>query len=237
MAPTKRRMELSQSGRPMLLPEAGERYAAAVKGLDSRLLRQFIAVVECRSFTVAAEVLHVTQPALTKSIQKLEQKLEVKLLERHHNAVEPTRFGQVLAIRAKLVELELAHAVSEIQSLKGGHLGTVNVGIAFALINYLPRAILAMQQQQPNVRVRVSVDVMDPLVAGLLAGDLDVICTPMEFPAYPDIEAEPLFECDHALVARSGHPLAGGAAVLPGQLLAYPWITFARDHIVTSLSR
>jgi len=234
MARTGRSTERDPPGRTALFPDEGQRYLAAVKGLDSRLLRQFITVVECRSFTIAADMLHVTQPALTKSIQKLEQRLEVKLLERHHNAVEPTRYGQVLASRAKLVELEIAHAVSEIQSLKGGHLGTVNIGIAFTLINDLPGAILSLQQKQPNVTVRVSVDVMDALIAGLLAGDLDVICTPMEFPPYPDIEAEPLFECEHVLLARNGHPLADGANVEPRQLLAYPWITFARDHMGTS---
>ncbi|MCC6473872.1 MAG: LysR family transcriptional regulator [Burkholderiales bacterium] len=210
------------------------RYRAGIKGLDSRLLRQFLAVVECKSFTLAAQALHVTQPALTKSIQKLEQRLDVKLLERRRNGVEPTRYGQVLASRAKLVELEIAHAVSEIQSLRGGHQGIVNVGSAFALINHLPRAILAMQRRQPNVAVRVSVDVMDPLLASLLAGDLDIACSPIEFPSYADLETEPLMEHEHVLVARREHPLAGSARIEPRQLVAFPWITFARGHMASS---
>ncbi len=229
-----REAERYSSAQANTLSDRGKQYLAAVRGIDSRLLRQFITVVECKSFTVAAHVLNVTQPALTKSIQKLEQRLEVKLLERGHNSVEPTRYGQVLASRAKLVELEIAHAVSEIQALKGGHQGSVNVGIAFALVNHLPKAILAMQQKRPNVAVRVSVDVMDPLLAGLLAGDLDVVCTPMEFPTYPDIETEPVMDCEHVLVAGSAHPLADSIVIEPPQLLAYPWVTFARGHMGTS---
>lgn len=215
-------------------PEPEERYAATVKGLDSRLLRYFLAVVECKSFTLAAEKLHFTQPALSKSIQKLEERLGVKLLDRHKNQVEPTRFGQILANRAKLVELELAHAVSEIQSLKGGHLGTVSVGVGPTFVHHLPKAILALQQRRPNVHVRAVVGPMDAMVSGLLSGDLDVVCTVMEFPVYPDIHTEPLFNDQLSLLARVGHPLVSGGSIEPHQLLDYPWITFAKDFVGAS---
>ena len=216
-----------------LQPKPGEPLVTMVKGLDSRLLRHLLAVVECKSFTLAAQALHITQPALTKSIQKLEHLLGVKLLERHRNMVEPTIYGQILTRRANLVELELAHAASEIQSLKGGHMGTVNIGIGPTFLNYLPKAVLALQQKRPNVRVRVLINPMNPLIGGLLSGDLDVICTAMEFPAYPDLEIVPLFEAEHVLIANAAHPLAGGT-VEPSQLLAYPWITFSQDHIGAS---
>lgn len=199
------------------------------RSLDTRLLRHFLAVVECKGFTTASEILHVTQPALTKSVQKLEQLLGVKLLERHRNLVEPTRYGQILATRAKLIELEFAHALSEIQSLKEGMMGTINVGIGPSFVNYMPKAILTLQQERPNVKVAVSVNVMDSLLAGLLAGEFDVICTALEFPTYPDIAKEPLLEGENALVARAGHPLTAGQIVEPRELLAYGWVTFFKD--------
>lgn len=208
--------------------------ADAERGLDTRLLRHFLAVVECKGFTTAADLLHITQPALTKSVQKLEHRLGVKLLERHHNIVEPTRYGQILATRAKLIEMEFAHAVSEIQSLKEGLMGTVSVGIGPSFVNFMPKAILALQQERPNVRVAVTVNVMDQLLAGLLAGDLDVICTALEFSTYPDIVKEPLLEGENALIARRDHPLARGSIVEPRELLAYPWVTFSKDYMGTS---
>ena len=215
-------------------PKPGEPFVATVKGLDSRLLRHFLAVVEHKSFTVAAETLHMTQPALTKSIQRLEQLLGVKLIERQRNSIAPTLYGQILASRAKLVELEMAHAVSEIQALKGGYTGTVNIGTGPSFVNYLPKAIRALQKKRPNIRIRVAFNPMHPLVSGLLSGDLDVICTAMEFPAYPDIETVPLFEVEHSLIARADHPLANGSAIEPRKLLAYPWITLAENYIWSS---
>lgn len=199
------------------------------RSLDTRLLRHFLAVVECKGFTTASEILHITQPALTKSVQKLEQRLGVTLLERHRNLVEPTRFGQILATRAKLIELEFAHALSEIQSLKEGMMGTVNVGVGAGFVNFIPKAILTLQQERPNVKVAVSVSVMDSLLAGLLSGEFDIICTALEFPTYPDIAKEPLLEGGNSLVVRADHPLIRGQIVEPRELLAYAWVTFFRD--------
>lgn len=213
------------------LPGPLEHYADTVKILDTKLLRHFLAVVDCKGFTMAAETLHITQPALTKSIQKLEHRLGVKLLERHRNVVEPTRYGQILATRARLIELEFAHAVSEIHSVKEGYMGTISVGIGPSFVNYLPKAILALQKERPNVRVRVALNVMNPLLAGLLAGELDIICTALEFPTYPDIVKEPLFEGDNFLIARVNHPLVAGGFVKPHELLAFPWVTFSTDYM------
>ena len=67
---------------------------------DTRLLRHFLAVFEHRNMTAAARALHITQPALTKSIRRLEEELDVHLFERQPSGVEPTRYGHVLARRA-----------------------------------------------------------------------------------------------------------------------------------------
>lgn len=219
----------SQSIAP--LSGAAERYAATVKSLDTKLLRHFLAVVEHKGFTTAAESLHITQPALTKSVQSLEHRLGVKLLERHRSAIIPTHYGEVLASHAKLIELQLAHTVSEIRSLKEGYMGTVNVGVGSTYAICLPHAILELQRAWPKLRVRVTVDGMEPLVAGLLAGDLDIICTAIEFPAYPDIEIEPLLDVENMLLARADHPLAGVDEPQAQQLLDYPWVAFSKSHM------
>ena len=70
--------------------------------IEFRHLRQFLAVVELKSFTAAAEKLHMTQPALTRSVQQLEDRFGVKLIERGAKSFELTPFGRTLAERARL---------------------------------------------------------------------------------------------------------------------------------------
>ena len=213
------------------LPQRGGYRTLAEREIDSRLLRHFLAVAECKSFTAAAEALHLTQPALTKSIRKLEQLLGVKLLERHHQGVEPTPFGEALASRARLIELELAHALAEIESMKGGLTGTVNVGVGPSFINCVSQLVLAMQIHRPNVRVNVSVAVMDTLLAGLISAGFDIICTSLEFPSYPEITKEPLSVGEHLVVCAADHVLRERGPVSPKELLAYPWVAFSKDNM------
>lgn len=215
---------------PVPAQRAGYR-TSAEREIDSRLLRHFLAIVECRGFTAAAEVLNVTQPALTKSIHKLENILGVKLLERHRRSVIPTPFGEILAARARLVELEVAHALSEIEAMRGGLAGSVNIGIGPSFINYISAVALAVQARRPNLRINVSVDVMDSLLKGLIGGSFDAICTSLEFPSYPEIAKEPLFEGNHFVIAAPDHRLRSFATVEPKQLLAFPWVAFSHDNM------
>ncbi len=213
------------------LPQPPGYRTIAEREIDSRLLRHFLAVAECKSFTAAAEALNLTQPGLTKSIHKLERLLGVKVLERHHTGVEPTPFGEALASRARLIELELAHALSEIESMKGGLTGTVNVGVGPSFLNCVSQVVLAMQAHRPNVRVNISVAVMDTLLAGLISAGFDIICTSLEFPSYPEVTKETLSVGEHLVVSAADHALLGRGPVNPKDLLAYPWVAFSKDNM------
>ncbi len=70
--------------------------------IDSPLLRHFLGVYERRNVTASAEALHISQPALTKSIKRLEEDLDVRLFERRPGGVETTRYGHVLGRRRYL---------------------------------------------------------------------------------------------------------------------------------------
>ena len=96
--------------------------------LDHRLIRQFIAAVEHGNITSASLALNISQPALTKSIRKLENSLGVKLLERHSRGVVPTSYGEILLRRGKLVEIEFEYASTEIEALRGGNQGAIRIG-------------------------------------------------------------------------------------------------------------
>ncbi len=201
----------------------------------SRQLRHFLAVVEHKGITPAAEKLHISQPALTKSIQQLESSLGVALFERFPTGVVPTHFGEILARRVRLMDLEYRHALAEIQAIKGGAGGTINVGAGPVwMVRILPPIIAEFQKQQPKVKIKLRSGVIDTMVPALLAGELDVICASLDFPSHPEIIKENLTEISHVLVARAGHPLAARLEIGTAELLGYPWLAIANDYVGNS---
>jgi DNA-binding transcriptional LysR family regulator len=84
------------------------------------------------------------------------------------------------------------------------------------------------------VKVRLTSGVIDTLVPELLAGEIDMLCSTLDFAAQPEIVKEPLLRIRHVVVARSGHPLAGRSLVSAQQMIQFPWLVLASDQVGTS---
>ncbi len=95
--------------------------------MDLRNLRNMIAVLETGSLGKAAERLHISQPALTKSIQRLEQELGVRLFEREPRGMRPTLYAESLRGYAKATSVGMAQAIAHINALKNGTEGMITV--------------------------------------------------------------------------------------------------------------
>ena len=203
--------------------------------MHSRLLRHFLAVAEKRNVTAAADTLNISQPALTRSIRQLENIIGVSLFDRLPSGVILTRQGEILARRAKLMDLEYRHALAEISMLEQGLTGVLRIGAGPVWITtILPPVIAAFYKQFPKVKTRMTTGVIDTLVPDLLGGEIDIICSTLDFPAQPEIVTEPLITIRHAVVARASHPLAGSGTVTAEQLSKFPWIVLANDRVGTS---
>ena len=87
--------------------------------MDVRQLRYFVSVIELRSFSRAAEVLHVAQPALGLQIRKLEDELHTQLLVRHSRGVEPTPAGNLLRERALTILAEMEETKQALRDFSG----------------------------------------------------------------------------------------------------------------------
>src|SRR5688572_32780995 len=109
--------------------------------LDPRQLKVFLAVAKSGSLGLAAESLHVTQPALSRIIRRLEAQLGVPLFERCTTGMELTSYGRALLPHASLLSAEAALAVEQINALRGLGQGTLRIGaVASAAIMLLPRS-------------------------------------------------------------------------------------------------
>src|SRR5215218_2205827 len=122
--------------------------------LSLRQLRAFVSVAHLKSFTRAASVLHLSQPALTVQIRRLEEALAVRLLDRNTRAVELTRVGRDLVpvFQRLLRELDtLDTVVIDTRDLAARRYGVVRVAaLPSVAAGVLPDAIAAFQEANPR---------------------------------------------------------------------------------------
>jgi LysR family transcriptional regulator, glycine cleavage system transcriptional activator len=121
------------------------------------LLKGFDAAARHASFTRAAEELFVTQSALSRQIQALEEQIGVALFERRHRELRLTEAGQVLHTTARTVLDEVAHAMAKIRREKSAQPLTVSTNQAFAALWLIPR-LARFRERCPDVDVFISAD-------------------------------------------------------------------------------
>jgi len=200
--------------------------------MQSRALRHFLAVAEHHNVTSAAEALHISQPALTKSIKQLESIIGVPLFERHQKGVILTLEGEVLARRARLMEVEYQHALAEISAMKHGIAGTLRIAAGpLWLQTILPPVIAKFHHQFPGVKIKIELGVINTIVSDLLEGDIDLACCTLDFPPHPEITTESLLTIKHTVIASASHPLAQKEIVTAKDLAQYSWVVLTRDNI------
>src|SRR5262245_28693661 len=146
--------------------------------IEFRQLAHFLAVADDSSIGKAAQRLNLTQPALSKSIKRLEQALKVRLFDRHARGVSPTVYGAALLARTRQVVTETRRAVEEIDFLRGSHSGTVTVAAGPSMLSrILPTAAARLVAKRPGIRVVVRQSLAEQIEAGLLRGELDLVVT------------------------------------------------------------
>jgi DNA-binding transcriptional LysR family regulator len=203
--------------------------------LELTELRSFLVLAQHLHFGEAAGALHVSQPALTKQIQKLEAKVEGPLLVRGYRRVTLTPAGEILLERAQTL-LREAEMVEEITRLAvQGKAGLVRIGFGIAsLAAGLPDILTRFRQRFPAVRVSMR-DMSTPdQIEALGHGTIDVgfVRLPVE---HPDLVTVPVLEERLVAAIPQGLPYRRGLAGLRNE----PFIVISRsvsvslfDHVV-----
>ena len=203
--------------------------------LELTELRSFLVLAQHLHFGEAAGALHVSQPALTKQIQKLEAKVEGPLLVRGYRRVTLTPAGEIVRERAQTL-LREAEMVEEITRLAvQGKAGLVRIGFGIAsLAAGLPDILTRFRQRFPAVRVSMR-DMSTPdQIEALGHGTIDVgfVRLPVE---HPDLVTVPVLEERLVAAIPQGLPYRRGLAGLRNE----PFIVISRsvsvslfDHVV-----
>ena len=124
--------------------------------MNLHLLRIFAAVVEQKSFSRAAEVQGVSQPAVSKAVRELEDQLEVVLLERGGRSFRPSEAGQMLYKYARGIFAMERAAIEAVQAYSELDRGSLVIGASTSIAAYwLPRYIADFANQHPNLQIRL----------------------------------------------------------------------------------
>lgn len=174
----------------------------------------------------AAQAMNMTQSAVTKALQDTEAAAGARLFDRTNRGVQPTPIGRALIAHAGVILTQLSHAEQELADLRDGAAGTVVVGTLLAAsASWLPRAILRVQAERPNLLIRIVEGTNDTLMPQLRSGAIDMVLGRLAvFRERDGIQQEGLFEDYAAVVARAGHPLAGRRRLELTDLTDWRWI-------------
>ena len=204
--------------------------------MDTRKLRHFLALCEHGTFHRAAEAVHLSQSALSRSIQSLEQELGAALFDRIGHKTHLTPFGKALVRRARQLLLEVNDTRREIALMQSGEFGEITLGVSptpAAIL--LPPCLMDFAKTRPQLRVNVMMGRTPELIERLRAEKLDVAVVDASDIGNPDgLEIEFLGELPGDFLVRRGHPLLAMEHVDLAALMAYP---IACSAISDELSR
>lgn len=194
--------------------------------LDLRLLHQALILARHRNFARAAEALHLTQPALSRSIASLEAALGERLFDRTRQGVEATAFGRMLLARAQPLVDDAAELERDFRLLRSLQIGELRVGAGpYAAELSVGRAAGRLMGHHPTLRVEVVSSDLRSLVDELLQRKVDLAVIELSLvEAETAIATEGLPEHAVTFYCRSGHPLAQQTATSLDEVLAYPYV-------------
>lgn len=195
--------------------------------MNNRDLDYFIAAAKIMNLGQASQNLNITQPALSKSIARLESDLNIKLFTRSGRGLALTEAGSVLYQRGLTLQSAWDEVAKTMTELSNGSGGVVRVGSAGSATQFLlPEVCKRLQRDVPNLKLEIQIGMNDVLFSLLERHELDIIIGPLVGYNKPVVQRP--VTSDRVVVAASReHPLAGRSASLR-DLSRYGWILPAK---------
>lgn len=195
-------------------------------------INYFLTVAKCLSFTKAANLLYVSQPALSRQIIMMEDELNVKLFDRTGRNLTLTPSGQVLEAELEPLFIRYKGAVVKAQAAATNLTTMLRVGIldGIAVDDLLTPALREMTQKHPNIEVALFSFGYEELATRLYDGRLDLILS-RKFDVEPrnEIEYRVVEKAEDYLVARAGYPQNGKKRRLTANDLRYDTLTIVTE--------
>lgn len=194
--------------------------------IDEKHLAQLAAVVKAGGVTEGANLLGLSQPAVSRTLSTLEKRLGEPLFLPGRRPLVPTILGQQLAAHGQVIFEAGKKASETILGFQAGSEGTVRIGgVPFFMDAFISRMIGQFQVSEPDVRVDQSYGNLPEIQAGLRSGQMDMAICPLGV-------VEPGSELDfieilpgrNVVAGRARHPLFNKKSITSNDVLRYPWI-------------
>ncbi len=190
----------------------------------------FQVVARMQHITRAAETLSISQPALSRSIARLEEELGVPLFERQGRTIRLNHYGELFLKRVDRIMKEFQEGKQEIQDLLDPGYGEVSVGFMPTLGTYLiPNLISSFQVDYPNVNFRFKQNANDSLLAQLESGEID-FCLVSSIEDNPQVQWIQLWSEELFIIVPSHHRLAHCESVTLQEIADEPFVLLEKGN-------
>ena len=200
-------------------------------------LRAFLAVAAAEHVTAAAAQLHLSQPAVTRAIGRLEDQFGVRLFDRPGHRVRLNAFGRVLARHAATIVAQLDAAGTDLAGLLDPHAGPVRIGFVRSLGTWLiPDLIQSFKSIEPGVEFQLYQGLSEQVADRLAGGDVDLILTSPRPRLAEQTGWELLADERLELAVPPGHRLATRRRIRLAEVAAEPFVALTVTSEFRALS-
>ena len=177
--------------------------------MQTRKLEHLIALIELRNFRKAADVVHLSQPALSRSLSSLELELDVDLFDRSHGELAPNEFGRAVYDHARRIQFELRELDRTVRRIKGLEEGELRVGLGpMVAAILLPSVLVELVTRYPKLRIILNIASGKTNLKMLKEDRLDVaVFDTRVIESRDDVTIEDLPQHRFGFVVRPEHPL------------------------------
>lgn len=201
--------------------------------MNLQQLEHFKTIAETENFTTASNLLSVTQPALSKSISKLESELNVPLFEKSGRNIKLTRFGKIFLVHTNSALNEIEKGVKELQDIINPSTGTISISSTASIGTYfMPSLISDFLNKSPNTKFQFSHQPVLEILKDLKNGKIDLgfYYTMDEINSHPEIESIPIKKEEHVLIVPKNHPLANKTEISLKELKDESFVAFCEKN-------
>ncbi|QIB67270.1 LysR family transcriptional regulator [Kineobactrum salinum] len=193
--------------------------------MDIQNLRAFLLVAEQGSFSLAAERLHLTQPAVSKRVALLEQQLGCELFDRIGRSVTPTEAGLALLPHAKAIVQQLRSAEQAVRDLSGAVGGRLRLATSHHIgLHRLPPVLSTFSETHPQVQIDIEFKDSEQAYDQITQGKTELALVTLAPGNDSNLVTLPLWHDPLAFMIARGHPLAAGGTCTLAELARHPAI-------------
>lgn len=196
--------------------------------MDVAQLKMFTAVAEEKSFTAAAERLHVSQSAVSRQLKLLEEELGTLLFHRGKRGASLTDSGHILLAAAHRIAREIQDVAAQISETQALQRGVLRIGGGMTVCLFiLPKLLRKFRARYKDVDLHVTTGSTDAILRLLRSRDIEIALLTLPL-VEPDLEVRPVLKEEMVVLTAPKHPLTRTRSVEPRVLARHPLILFEK---------